>query len=68
MKKWLVLGMVTALAADVIVVMKHWAHGHFSFENLPAAGAVFGFFFAVLVIFVSRFLGFGLVKKEDYYD
>jgi hypothetical protein len=68
MKKWVLLGMAAALAVDIYVVMTHRAHGHFNFENLPAAGAVFGFFFAVAVVAASRFLGSVLVKKEDYYD
>ncbi len=58
-----------AVVIDAFLMIGGFVHGHFWFDNLPAAGAIYGFFSCVLIIFISRFISYiGLVKKESYYD
>jgi hypothetical protein len=68
-KKILFAALFLVVILDTGLVVGGLAHGHFRFENLPAFGAVAGFFLGCLVILVSVLLGrLGLVREEDYYD
>jgi|GEM_PF-670731 len=44
-------------------------HDRFFWESLPAAGAIYGLFSCVVIVVVSKFLGYSfLYRPEDYYD
>jgi len=42
---------------------------HFSFEDFPAWGSLYGFASCVAIIVVSKIIGkLWLMRREDYYD
>ncbi len=44
-------------------------YDRFFWESLPAAGAIYGLFSCVLIVVISKFLGYKfLYRPEDYYD
>jgi hypothetical protein len=44
-------------------------HAHFSFEDLPAWGSLYGLVSCVAIIKVSKWLGhLRLMRPENYYD
>lgn len=44
-------------------------YDRFFWESLPGAGAVYGLFSCVVIVVVSKFLGYKfLYRPEDYYD
>jgi len=44
-------------------------YDRFFWESLPGAGAVYGLFSCVVIVVVSKFLGYKfLYRSEDYYD
>lgn len=52
----------------VVDFFVHREHAALIWESIPGFSAVFGLIATVLIIFVSKFLGLGLMKREDYYD
>lgn len=44
-------------------------YDRFFWESLPAAGAIYGLFSCVVIVVISKFLGYKfLYRPEDYYD
>jgi len=68
--KWLSRLMLVIMALLVIANFVFPAgYDRFFWESLPGAGAVYGFFSCVVIVFVSKFLGDKfLYRSEDYYD
>jgi hypothetical protein len=55
--------------AEIILPLIFHGHSHFSFENLPAWGPVYGLLSCVAIIVVSKLIGkLWLMRREDYYD
>ena len=55
----------------LLVLPDFFMHKHSNFSSLetwPGFYAVFGFISCVVIILVSKLLGFALKKSEDYYD
>lgn len=52
------------VAVDFFV---HREHAALIWESIPGFSALFGLIATVLIIFVSKFLGLGLIKPENYY-
>ena len=69
-KRWFYVGLAaTALAEIVLPRIFHGQDSHFSFENWPAWGSLYGLASCVAIIVVSKFLGkVWLMRREDYYD
>jgi hypothetical protein len=69
-KRWFyILLVVVALAEVVLPWIFHGGHAHFSFENIPAWGSLYGFASCVAIIIVSKWIGKAwLMRREDYYD
>jgi len=69
-KRWFYAGLAVAAGAEI--VLPHIFHGgesHFSFEDFPAWGALYGFGSCVAIIVVSKLIGkLWLMRREDYYD
>ena len=67
---WLTSGLaVIALAEIVLPLIFHGEQSHFSFENFPAWGSVYGLLSCVAIIVVSKLIGkLWLMRREDYYD
>jgi hypothetical protein len=58
-----------ALAEIILPLIFHGGHSHFSFENFPAWGSVYGLLSCVAIIVVSKLIGkLWLIRREDYYD
>gem|GEM_PF-6586876 len=52
----------------VIDLFVHRDHVTFIGDSIPGFSAVYGLISTVLIIFASKALGAGLMKREDYYD
>lgn len=60
---------VLALTELVAPYAMYQDEPHFSFENWPAFGSVFGFLACVAIILISKMLGkLWLMRSENYYD
>ena len=70
MKRWFYAGLaVVALAEIVLPLNFHGGESHFSFEDFPAWGSLYGFISCVAIIVVSKLIGkLWLMRREDYYD
>ena len=63
-RKYFYLCLVFLLIADPFI----HKHGHYSWENVPAFYAVYGFIACVSLIFIAKLLRLLVKRKEDYYD
>lgn len=68
--KWLSRLMLVIMALLVIANFVFPAgYDRFFWESLPGAGAVYGLFSCVVIVVVSKFLGYKfLYRPENYYD
>ncbi|MBI4472537.1 MAG: hypothetical protein HY646_07700 [Acidobacteria bacterium] len=61
--------LIIALAEIILPIIFHSGETHFSFENFPAWGALYGLVSCAAIIIVSKLLGkLWLMRREDYYD
>lgn len=62
--------MYVVLAGLVVAdILTPSAYNRFPWESIGGFGAVYGFFSCVLIIVVSKALGYALLyRPEDYYD
>ena len=69
-KYWFYAGL--AFVALVEIVLPHVFPGgesHFSFEDFPAWGSLYGLVSCAAIIVVSKLIGkLWLMRREDYYD
>ena len=66
MKYTFILLLILLLVADFFVPKEH---ATLPGESIPGFYAVFGFLAALIILGVSKFLGFLFIsKKENYYD
>ena len=69
MKRWFYAGLAVLALSEVVAPLFYTDHAHFSIENLPAWGAVYGLVSCVAIIVVSKLLGkLWLTRSENYYD
>lgn len=63
----IMLGIMAALViADIAITA---GYDRFFWESLSGAGAVYGLFACVVIVVVSKFLGYQLLyRPEDYFD
>ena len=60
---------VAALAEVVLPLIFRSGESHFSFENFPAWGSLYGFVSCVAIILISKLIGkLWLMRRENYYD
>ena len=60
---------VVALAEIVLPRIFQGDESHFSFEDFPAWGSLYGLISCVAIIVVSKLIGkLWLMRREDYYD
>ena len=69
-KRWFYAGLaVVALAEIVLPRIFLGGESHFSFEDFPAWGSLYGLVSCVAIIVVSKLIGkLWLMRREDYYD
>lgn len=69
-KRWFYAGLaVVALAEIALPLIFPGGESHFSFEDFPAWGSLYGFVSCVAIILVSKLIGkLWLMHREDYYD
>lgn len=65
-KKYLYIGLILSVVFDVLAPRHH----HFFFwDSIPGFSAIFGFFSATVIIFVSKGIGHAfLMKHEEDHD
>lgn len=65
--RWIMFGILALLVVlDVIIPAKY---ERFPWDGIGGFGAVYGFVSCVLIIVVSKALGYALLyRPEDYYD
>ncbi len=70
LKSWFYLALVAIALAEVLLpLVLGGHHSHFSFEDFPAWGSMYGLASCVVIIVVSKLLGKAwLMRREDYYD
>lgn len=58
--------MALLVVADILIPS---GYDRFFWESLSGAGAIYGLFSCVVIVVVSKFLGYKfLYRKEDYFD
>lgn len=70
LKRWFYAGLaVIALSEMVAPRLFYRDRAHFSFEDFPAWGAIYGLVSCAAIIVVSKLLGkLWLMRQENYYD
>jgi len=68
-RRWFYIGLgVVALAEIVMPLIFHADEAHFSFENFPAWGSIYGLVSCIAIIVISKLIGkLWLMRREDYY-
>jgi hypothetical protein len=69
-KRWFYAGLAVVALAE-IALPRIFPHGqsHFSLEDFPAWGSIYGLISCVAIILVSKLIGkLWLMRREDYYD
>jgi hypothetical protein len=70
-KRLFYAGLIVAALAEIVLphIFESSEEAHFSFENFPAWGSLYGFISCVAIIIVSKLIGkLWLMRREDYYD
>ena len=70
LKRWFYAGLAVAALAEIVLPrIFHGGESHFSFEDFPAWGSLYGLVSCVAIIVVSKLIGkLWLLRREDYYD
>ena len=68
--RWFYVGLAAIALAEVAALHLFDAEpAHFSFEDVPAFGSIYGLVSCVLIIVVSKLLGkLWLMRPENHYD
>jgi hypothetical protein len=70
LRRWLYAGLAALVLIELAApFLLYPDHPHFSFEDLPGWGSLFGLVACVAIIVVSKLLGkLALTRRETYYD
>ncbi|ODS42105.1 MAG: hypothetical protein MSIBF_01845 [Candidatus Altiarchaeales archaeon IMC4] len=69
MKNLAYAALAISIVLGIIIQIVYHPHGHFSFENVPAFYAIFGFIACAMLLIGSKWIGKrGLMVREDYYS
>jgi hypothetical protein len=70
LKRWFYAGLAVVAATEIVLPLVFGGgETHFSFEELPAWGSLYGLISCVAIIVVSKLIGkLWLMRREDYYD
>lgn len=65
--RWIILGFMALLVVLDFAIPSYY--DRFPWEGISGFGAVYGFVACVLIIVISKALGYAfLYRREDYYD
>ncbi|HHW19571.1 MAG TPA: hypothetical protein PKZ17_02745 [Thermodesulfovibrio thiophilus] len=68
-KKVIYLVCIMIVIAEILFLkILHYGHAYFSFEEMPAFGAIIGFLGSLFIVVVAKTLSRVITRKEDYYD
>ena len=69
-RRWFYAGLAALVIVEIAAALVLYPdHGHFSFEDLPAWGSLYGLAACVGIIVLSKILGkLWLMRRETYYD
>ena len=69
-KRWFYAGLAVVALAEIVLPRIHTdGESHFSFEDFPAWGSLYGLVSCAAIIVVSKLIGkLWLMRREDYYD
>jgi hypothetical protein len=69
-KRWFYTGLAALALSEIVVPPLFYTdRAHFSFEDLPAWGSIYGLVSCMAIIVLSKILGkLWLVRPENYYD
>jgi len=69
-KRWFYAGLAVVAVAEIVLPrVFRGGESHFSFEDFPAWGSLYGLVSCVAIIVVSKLIGkLWLMRREDYYD
>ena len=70
LKRWFYVGLAVVAVAEIVLPrLFHGGESHFSFEDFPAWGSLYGLVSCTAIIVVSKLIGkLWLMRREDYYD
>jgi hypothetical protein len=70
LKRWFYAGLAVVAVAEIVLPrIFRGGESHFSFEDFPGWGSLYGFISCVAIIVVSKLIGkLWLMRREDYYD
>lgn len=73
LKRWFYAGLAIVAVAEIVLPRLfnegHGGESHFSFEDFPAWGSLYGLISCAAIIVVSKVIGkLWLMRREDYYD
>ncbi|MGH9721105.1 MAG: hypothetical protein ACRD8O_12900 [Bryobacteraceae bacterium] len=70
LRRWFYMGLAAVALAEIILPrVFHTGESHFSFEDFPAWGSLYGFVSCVAIILASKLIGkLWLMRREDHYD
>ena len=70
LKRWFYGSLVVIALAEIILpLIFHGHESHFSFEDWPAWGSLYGLISCVAIILISKLIGkIWLMRREDYYE
>ena len=67
-KRWFYVSLGLIVLSEVAWALLHREGAHYSFEEIPPWGSVYGFVSCVAIILVSKAIGkVWLMRPEDYY-
>jgi hypothetical protein len=62
------VALAISLVLDVIWLVSHTLHYHFSWQYFPEFFAIFGLLGCMLLILIAKGIGLFIVVDEDYYQ
>jgi len=70
LQRWSFVGLVVVVVAEIALpLVFRGGHAHFSFEDFPAWGSIYGLVSCIAIIVVSKLIGKAwLMRREDHYD
>lgn len=66
--RWLIVLFILALVGSVLLGLAYHSHAHFAYDGEWWFYWAYGFVASVAMVIVSKFLGFFLKRRENYWE